>query len=52
MYGDIGIQFALVKYAKLQMKRGKQVHCEGIDLRDGVVIKETDEEGYKYLGIL
>ena len=27
----------------------KQVHCEGIDLGDGVV---ADEEGYKYLGIL
>ena len=34
------------------MKRGKQVHCEGIDLGDGVVIEEADEEGYKYLGIL
>ena len=30
----------------------KQVHCEGIDLGDGVVIEEADEEGYKYLGIL
>ena len=34
------------------MKRGKQVHCEGTDLGDGVVIEEADEEGYKYLGIL
>ena len=34
------------------MKRGKQVHCEGIDLGDGVMIEEADEEGYKYLGIL
>ena len=30
----------------------KQVHCEGIDLGDGVVIEEADEERYKYLGIL
>ena len=30
----------------------KQVHSEGIDLGDGVVIEEADEEGYKYLGIL
>ena len=34
------------------MKRGKQVNCEGIDLGDGVVIEETDEEGCKYLGVL
>ena len=33
------------------MKRGKQIHCAGIDLGAGVVI-EADEEGYKYLGIL
>ena len=34
------------------MKRGKQVDYEGIELGDGVVIEEADEEGCKYLGIL
>ena len=34
------------------MKRGKQVHVEGIDLGDGAVIEEGYKEGYKYLGIL
>ena len=34
------------------MKRGKQIHCEGNDLGDGVVIEEDGEERYKYLGIL
>ena len=34
------------------MKRGKQIHCEGNDLEDGVVIEEEGEERYKYLGIL
>ena len=34
------------------MKRGKQVHCEGIDLGDGVVMEEADEEEHKYLEIL
>ena len=34
------------------MTRGKPVHCEGIDLRYGVVIEEADEEGTNYLGIL
>ena len=33
-------------------ERGKQFHCEGIDLGDGVVIEDADEEGYKYLRIL
>ena len=34
------------------MKRGKQIHCGFIDLGDGVVIGEADEEGCKYVGIL
>ena len=34
------------------MKRGKQVHCEGIDLGDGAVTEEADEEGCRYLGII
>ena len=50
--GDIGMPFGFGKYAVLKMKRGKQVHCEGIDLGDGVVMEEADEEGYKYLGII
>ena len=50
--GDIGMQFGFGKCIVLKMKRGKQVHCQDIDLRDRVVIEEADEEGYKYLGIL
>ena len=50
--GDIEMQFGFVECAVLKMKRGKQIHSEGIDLGDGVVIEEADEEGYKYLGIL
>ena len=46
--GDTGMQFKFDKYVVLKMKRGKQVHCEGIDLGDGVVIEKVDEEGYKY----
>ena len=41
--GDIGMPFGFGKYAVLKMKRGKQVHCEGIDLGDGVVMEEADE---------
>ena len=50
--GDIAMKLGCEKGAVLKLKREKQVHCEGIDLGDGAVIKEADEEGYKYLGIL
>ena len=52
MSGDIGMQFEFNECAVLKMKRGEQVHCKGIDLGDGVVIEEEDEEGHKYIGIL
>ena len=50
--GDIGMQFGSDKCAVLKMKRRKKVHYEGIDLGDGIVIEEADEERYKFLGIL
>ena len=50
--GDTEMQFGFDKCAMLKVKRGKQVHCEWIDLWDDVVIEEPDEEEYKYLGIL
>ena len=34
------------------MTRGKQVHCEGINIRYGAVIEEADAERKNYLGIL
>ena len=42
--GDNEMQFVFDKLAVLKMKREKQVHCEGIDLGDGAVIEEADEE--------
>ena len=30
MSGDIGMQFGFDKCAVLKMKRGKQIHCEGL----------------------
>ena len=50
--GDNEMQFGFDNCAELKKKREKQVHCKGINLGDGVVIEEADEEGYKYLGIL
>ena len=46
--GDIETQFGFDKCAVLKMKKKKQ----GIDLGDGLLIAEADQEGYKYLGIL
>ena len=52
MSRDIGMQFGFDKCAALKMKIGKQIHCEGNDLGDDVVIEKAGEENYKYLGIL
>ena len=49
---DIGMSFGLDKCAVLELKRGRIVKSEGIDLPDGEKMKEIDKEGYKYLGVL
>ena len=49
---DIGMEFGVDKCAVVGMKKGVRVHCEGISLPNGEVMKELDENGYKYLGVL
>ena len=49
---DIGMEFGLEKCAMLVIKRGVKVKSEGIVLPSGDVIKEVEQCGYKYLGIL
>ena len=49
---DIRMEFGLSKCAVLELKRGKIVKTEGIDLGEFGTINEADPEGYKYLGIL
>ena len=49
---DIGMTFGLDKCASLIMKKGVRVRSCGIDLPSGDSIKELEEEGYKYLGVL
>ena len=49
---DIGMQFGIDKCAVLVMKRGKLVLCDGIEMPDGNSIREVEESGYKYLGVL
>ena len=46
------MDFGINKCAVLVLKRGKVVEFDGITLTDDKVIKQTGEDGYKYLGIL
>ena len=46
------MSFGLDKCAILEMRRGRQVGSSGIDLPDNQHIKEVEEHGYKYLGIM
>ena len=49
---DIGMEFGLNKCGLLIMKRGKVISSDGIELADGGVMRDIEESGYKYLGIL
>ena len=49
---DIGMKFGIEKCAVLVLKRGKVVHCEGIDLPNDQKIRAIKDDGYKYLGVL
>lgn len=49
---DIGMSFGINKCGVLILKRGKVIKSDGIKLPDSNVIKEVDENGYKYLGLL
>ena len=49
---DIRIEFSIKKCAVLILKRGKVVGCDGIILSDNKIMKQMDEDGYKYLGIM
>ena len=49
---DIGMQFEIKKCAVLIMEREKVIRADGIRLPDGQHMKDIDEAGYTYLGIL
>ena len=49
---DIKMEFGLPKCGVLIMKRGRIVKNEGISMSDGKMMKNIEEGGYKYLGIL
>ena len=50
--GDIKMEFWLPKRGVLTMKRGKIVKNKEISMLDGKMMKNIEEGGYKYLGIL
>ena len=48
----VKMEFVLPKCGVLIMKRRKVVKSEGISIPDGKAMKNIEEGGYKYLGIL
>ena len=49
---DISMEFGPKKCGVVILKKGKLVKFDGIRLPDHEIIKEVDERGYTYLGIL
>ena len=50
--GDIRMEFGTEKCTLVNIQRGKVTRAERIQLPDGNSIKDIDETGYKYLGII
>ena len=48
----IGMKFGIDKCGVVAMKSGKEVECDGIELKNAKEIGQIGEEGYKYLGLL
>ena len=49
---DIGMEFGIKKCCVVVLKQGNLCKSEGIKLINAQTIKEVDDKGYKYLGIL
>ena len=49
---DIKMEFGMSKCQTVIMKRGKRQCGDGLELPGGNVMKDVDEHGYKYLGVL
>ena len=49
---DIGMKFGIKKCCVIIMNRGKVKSTDGIELTGGEKIRDIEEGGYKYLGIL
>ena len=49
---DIGMEFGIKIWGVVNLKKGELVKFYGIHLPDQQIMKEVDENGYSYLGIL
>ena len=49
---DVGMEFGIKKCGVLVLKRSKIAKMKGVVLPDGQVMKEIEDRGYRYLGIL
>ena len=49
---DIGMEFGIRKCGIIILKRGKIVRRQGIELPNRETMKEVEQEGYTYLGIV
>ena len=49
---DIGMEFGIKKCGVLVLKRGKIAKMEGVLLPDEQVMKEIEDRGYRYVGLL
>ncbi|XP_069979445.1 uncharacterized protein [Penaeus vannamei] len=49
---DIKMEFGLSKCGELIIKRGKVVESDGLCMPDGAMMRNVEESGYKYLGVL
>ena len=49
---DIGMAFGLRKCGVVILKKGRLVKFDGVHLSNQEIMKEVDENGYTYLGIL
>ena len=49
---DTGVEFSIEKCGVIIMNRGKVQSTDGMKLPSGKKMRETEEDGYKYLEIL
>ena len=49
---DIGMEFGMSKCETVTIKRGKRLVGDGLKLPSGEVMKDVEDKGYKYLGVL
>ena len=46
------MEFGIEKCATLKMEKGKRTEGVGVTLPTGEIVKDLEEDGYRYLGIL